>query len=77
MKDHADELVEACRADLGKSVFEATMGEVDWCMNDIIFVQKNLAKWAKDEGAPDIPLANKLLFPRIRKEPLGCVLVIG
>ena len=46
-------------------------------MNDIVFVCQNLAKWAKDEAAPDINLANKLLSPRIRKEPLGCVLIIG
>ena len=46
-------------------------------MNDIVFVSKNLAKWAKDEAAPDINLMNKLLSPRIRKEPLGCVLIIG
>lgn len=31
----------------------------------------------KDEAAPDIPLTNSLLNPRIRKEPLGTVLVIG
>ena len=31
----------------------------------------------KDEKAPDIPLSNSLLNPRIRKEPLGTVLVIG
>ena len=42
-----------------------------------MFVTKNLEKWMKDESAPDIPLTNSLLNPRIRKEPLGTVLVIG
>jgi beta-apo-4'-carotenal oxygenase len=31
----------------------------------------------EDESPADIPLTNKLLNPRIRKEPLGTVLVIG
>ncbi len=46
-------------------------------MNDIIFTCDNLESWAKDESAPDIPLLNKALNPRIRKDPLGVVLVIG
>lgn len=53
------------------------MAEYGWVLNDIVFVQNNLPKWVKDEKAPDIPLANKLLAPHIRKEPLGTVLVIG
>lgn len=38
---------------------------------------KNLEKWAKDEKAPDVDLAYSLMKPTIRKDPLGCVLVIG
>lgn len=69
--------MEACTQDLGKPTFETYLSEIDWCKNDIIFVTKNLAKWMKDEKAPDIPLTNSLLNPRIRKEPLGTVLVLG
>lgn len=69
--------MQACQSDLGKGTFEAHMTEIDWCTNDIIFVCKNLAKWAKDEKAPDIPLTLAALGPKIRKDPLGCVLVIG
>lgn len=75
--DNSDALVEACKQDLGKPAFETYISEIDWCKNDIMFVTKNLAKWMKDEAAPDIPLANSLLNPRIRKEPLGTVLIIG
>lgn len=75
--DNTDALIEACTQDLGKPVFETLIAEVDWCKNDIVFVTKNLKKWMKDESAPDIPLTNTLLNPRIRKEPLGKVLVIG
>ena len=45
--------------------------------NDIVFVTKNLEKWVKDEKAPDIDLSNSFVSPKIRKDPLGVVLVIG
>lgn len=77
LKDHGNELAEACRRDLGKSTFEAFVSEIDWCLNDIVFVCKNLARWAKDEKAADIPFTLSALKPKIRKDPLGCVLVIG
>lgn len=75
--DYSDALVEAMKLDLGKPVFESFLSEIDWCKNDIMFVTKNLEKWMKDESAPDIPLTNSLLNPRIRKEPLGTVLILG
>lgn len=77
LNDHQEALVDACRRDLGKGTFETYLAEVDWCMNDIVFVCKNLAKWAKDEKAADIPITLAALRPKIRKDPLGCVLVIG
>ncbi|TVY23746.1 Beta-apo-4'-carotenal oxygenase [Lachnellula hyalina] len=77
LHDNMEALTEACKKDLGKPVFETGISEIDWCMNDIIFVTKNLEKWAKDESAPDIDLQNKLFSPRIKKEPLGTVLIIG
>ncbi|EKG12154.1 Aldehyde dehydrogenase NAD(P)-dependent [Macrophomina phaseolina MS6] len=77
LKDNEQLIIEACKKDLNKSSFETYMAEFGWVLNDIVFVQNNLEKWVKDEKAPDIPLANKLLAPHIRKEPLGTVLVIG
>jgi len=75
--DYADALVESCKLDIGKPVFESFITEIDWCKNDIIFVAKNLEKWMKDEAAPDMAFTNSLLKPTIRKEPLGTILVIG
>ena len=46
-------------------------------MNDIVFVGNNLKAWVKDENAPDIAFFNKPLSPKIRKDPLGAVLIIG
>jgi beta-apo-4'-carotenal oxygenase len=75
--DNEPAILEACMSDLHKSTFETHISEIDWCKNDIVFVCQNLAKWAKDEAAPDVPLMNMALAPKIRKEPLGSVLVIG
>ena len=77
LKDNEVALVEACKRDLGKSTFETYLTEIAWCENDIIFVCNNLAKWAKDESAADIPITLWALGPKIRKDPLGCVLIIG
>lgn len=77
LKDNADIIVDACKKDLGKPTFETHLSELSWCMNDIVFMQKNLTRWAKDEKPEDIPLMNQLMGPRIRKDPLGAVLIIG
>lgn len=77
LKDNEKAIAEACKKDLGKGAFESYLTEIGWCLNDIVFVTQNLEKWAQDEGAPDIPLVNKLLSPTIRKDPLGAVLIIG
>lgn len=75
--DNEPAIVEATKRDLGKSRYETYMTEIDWCKNDIIFVCNNLKKWAKDEPAPDMDLTNKFVSPKIRKDPLGAVLIIG
>lgn len=77
IEDNKDFIVEACKKDLGKGFFEAMITEVAWVQNDIIFMTKNLEKWSRDEKADDIELSNKFMRPRIRKDPLGIVLVIG
>ncbi len=75
--DHEKELVEALARDLHKSEFETFVAEINWTQNDIIFQTQNLEKWMKDEKPADIAFANRLVSPRIRKDPLGVVLVIG
>ena len=77
LKDNEEALFKALRLDLGKPGFESYAGEVGWCENDIIYVCDHLEKWARDEKPPDVPLLNTPLSPRIRKDPLGVVLVIG
>lgn len=70
-------ILESCKRDLNKSRYETYVCEIDWCKNDILFVLKNLAKWIKDEPATDTSLMNKFMAPKVRKDPLGAVLVIG
>jgi hypothetical protein len=77
IKDHEEEIVEACAQDLHKPRFEAEVAESGWLLNDIVFTTRNLHKWVKDEKAPDIDLSFKFMSPKIRKDPLGTVLVIG
>ncbi|KXG53069.1 Aldehyde dehydrogenase NAD(P)-dependent [Penicillium griseofulvum] len=77
IKDNEEAIMEACAQDLNKPRFETNLGESGWLLNDIVFTTRNLHKWAKDEKASDIDLAFKFMNPKIRKDPLGTVLVIG
>jgi hypothetical protein len=51
-------------------------GEIRWCQRDIVFVRENLAKWMEDEDVPGTEALNDFQ-PRITKEPIGTVLIIG
>lgn len=77
IKDNEAAMLEACKRDLGKGYFEGMLSEITWVQNDIVFMTKNLEKWAQDEKPDDISFTNKIVSPRIRKDPLGSVLVIG
>lgn len=77
LTDNADLIASACMQDLGKGAFETYITETGWCANDAIFVCNSLESWAKDEKAPDIAWTNVALRPKIRKDPLGCCLIIG
>ena len=77
MKDYEAEVIDALRKDLGRPLFESVVAEYGWILNDIVFATRHLRKWVKDESAPDIELVFKFMRPFIRKDPLGCVLIIG
>lgn len=76
-KDNEALVIEACKRDLGKAEFETYLTEFSWCMNDCVWMADNLTRFAQDEKPADIPLTNRLVGPRIRKEPLGAALIIG
>ncbi|EAU36505.1 conserved hypothetical protein [Aspergillus terreus NIH2624] len=75
VKDREAEIARALALDLNRPEFETVMAESGWIENDIVFVTRNLHKWAKDEKAEDIDLTWKFMSPKIRKDPLGCVLL--
>ena len=77
MKDNAHAIEAACKLDLGKGIFETNLAELDFCTTTLLYDINNLRKWAKDEKAPDVPLDMMALSPKIRKDPLGTVLIIG
>ena len=77
LKDEEPALLEALKLDLGKSAYEAYLAEVGWVLNDVLFMSKNLERFMRDEKPEDIDLANMALRPKIRKDPLGAVLIIG
>lgn len=77
LKDREQKILDALALDLGRSTFESTISETGWVQNDIVYVTRNLRKWLKDEKADDIDLMFKFMNPVIRKDPLGCVLIIG
>lgn len=52
------------------------MGEIRWCQKDIDSIREDLAKWMEDEEVPGTDDLNGF-SPRIKKEPLGTVLIIG
>src|ERR1700744_3367695 len=72
--DHEQALVEALSRDLHKGAFETFTAEINWTQNDIVFQTQNLEKWMKDKKPADIAFTNRLVSPRIRKDPLGTVL---
>ncbi|KAJ8105899.1 hypothetical protein OPT61_g9899 [Boeremia exigua] len=76
-KDNADLIKEACQKDLGKSEFETYLTEISWVMNDCVWMANNVDRFARDEKPEDIAFTNKFMGPRIRKDPLGTVLIIG
>jgi beta-apo-4'-carotenal oxygenase len=79
LEDYKPQLVAALKQDLHKSDFEAVLHEVEWLKKDCLFMLDHLEKFAKEDklGAPEVPLQYSVLKWRIRKEPLGTVLIIG
>ncbi|KAK3316717.1 Aldehyde/histidinol dehydrogenase [Apodospora peruviana] len=79
LEDMKPQLLAALAADLRKSDYEAVLSEVDWLKNDCLHMISNLEEFAKDEklGAPHVPPTFSLMGFRLKKEPLGTVLIIG
>ncbi|KXH58791.1 aldehyde dehydrogenase 3H1 [Colletotrichum salicis] len=77
LKDNIDLLRDSLKRDLNRPVHDAHVSDIDWSISDCMFAIKNLKTWVKDDKNVDVALPFSLLRPRIRKEPLGAVLIIG
>ncbi|KXJ91088.1 aldehyde dehydrogenase [Microdochium bolleyi] len=77
LKDMTPKIQAALKKDLGKPPIDAIMSEVLFCTTDLMGAINNLKTWVKDDKNLDYPLAMSALKPRIKKEPIGTVLIIG
>jgi beta-apo-4'-carotenal oxygenase len=77
--DLTPQIKEALRKDLGKSEYETVFTEIDWLKNDCMFQIKHLKNFMKDEklGSPHVPLTYSFMNFRIKKDPMGSVLIIS
>ncbi|KAI4151632.1 MAG: hypothetical protein LQ340_003389 [Diploschistes diacapsis] len=77
LHDNEAALLEALAKDLGKPMFEVYLSETDFVKSDILFACKHLPKWMKDGSVSDLPITLWPMSPRIKREPLGTVLILG
>ncbi|KAL2016384.1 hypothetical protein VTK56DRAFT_3806 [Thermocarpiscus australiensis] len=79
LEDYKPQIVAALRQDLHRSEYEALLSDLDWVKKDCMFMLDNLESFAKDEklGSPMVPPTFSIMKYRVRKEPLGAVLIIG
>ncbi|MGW7541118.1 aldehyde dehydrogenase family protein [Streptomyces sp. NPDC054770] len=76
LTDHADELRDALRADLGKSPMEAFTTEIGFTVNEIDHALAHLNSWLRPRRTR-VPLALAPARARVVREPLGTVLIIS
>lgn len=79
LEDYGPHILNALMSDLHKSEYESLLTELDWVKNDCLFMLDNMEKFAKDDklGSPQVPLTFSMMKLRVKKEPLGAVLIIG
>lgn len=76
LEDHADTFEAALREDLGKNGFEAWVSEIGLVLDEIKWLRKRAAAWAKPQRVRT-PLALWPATSRIEHEPRGTVLIIS
>ncbi|OBH11031.1 aldehyde dehydrogenase [Mycobacterium sp. E1747] len=70
------DIAEALAADLGRTPFEAWLGDVASTKAEATFARKNLRKWMRRQRV-SVPMAQLPGRAWVQYEPLGAVLVIG
>lgn len=79
LKDFQPQLLAALQKDLHKSSYEAVLTEMDFVTKDCMFMLDNFESFARDEKlrSPAVQGPYSVMKFRIRKEPVGTVLIIG
>ncbi|KAJ5963589.1 uncharacterized protein N7479_003465 [Penicillium vulpinum] len=77
VEDNEQAILDAIKADLNRSEVESYLTDLAGIRKDIIYHLDNIDAWAADEIIGDSFIARRLGLARIRKEPLGVVLIIG
>lgn len=75
-EDNTEAMVTALAEDMSKSKQEAIISEIDYLINDVRTMLRNLPTWSKPKK-PNKPLINLLDQVIIEKEPYGVVLIIS
>jgi len=76
LEEHTEALETALREDLGKSGFEAWVSEIGQVLEEITWLRKRVASWAKPQQVRT-PLALWPARSKIEHEPRGTVVVIS
>ncbi len=75
IENNKDNIVQALKADLHKSGFEAYF-EIIGVLEEIKYALKNIRAWTKPQKAAT-PFYQFLSSAQVRSEPLGVILIIG
>ncbi|KAI1140518.1 aldehyde dehydrogenase [Hypoxylon sp. FL0543] len=77
LTDYTPKLQAALKKDLHKPPHDAILSEIHHLIQDLHLSLKKLKEWVKDDKNLDYPWTFTVLKPRLKKEPLGTVLIIG
>ncbi|CAI7654813.1 unnamed protein product [Penicillium glandicola] len=77
VEDNEQAILDAIKDDLNRSEVESYLTDLAGIRKDILYHLDNIDVWAADEIIGDNFIARRLGLARIRKEPLGVVLIIG
>ncbi|OTA96482.1 hypothetical protein M434DRAFT_67592 [Hypoxylon sp. CO27-5] len=77
LTDYTPKLQAALKKDLNKPPHDAMLSEIHHLIQDLHLTLKKLKQWVKDDTNIDYAWTFTPLKPRLRKEPLGTVLIIG
>lgn len=77
VEDNEQAILDAIKDDLNRSEVESYLTDLAGIRKDILYHLDNIDAWAADEKIGDSFIARRLGLARIRKEPLGLVLIIG